>query len=89
MTQATQTPDQIVQRGEAIYNDRIRPYVEPQKNGQYLILDVDSGDYEVDQDEVVATKRAQARHPNGTFLALRIGYQATYNLGGRFTASHS
>lgn len=78
------TSKHLVERGEAIYRDRIQSLVEPRENGKYLTIDIDSGTYEIDQDEVVATKRAQQRHPNGTFVALRVGYPATYNLGGRF-----
>lgn len=81
------TPERIVERGEAIYRDRIQSLVEPQEKGKYLVLDLDSGEYEIDQDEVTATKRALARHPNGTLLTLRIGYPATYHLGGRFVPS--
>lgn len=81
------TSGHIVERAETMYRARIQPLVEPRDNGKYLILDIDTGDYEIDQDEVAATKRAQQRHPNGTLVALRVGFPATYNLGGRFVPS--
>ncbi len=74
--------DEVATRGEAIYEQDIRPNVESENKGKYLVLDIESGEYEIDQDDLVATKRVMARCPNAVLYGLRIGYPAAYRLGG-------
>lgn len=76
------TPEEIARRGQAIYDQRIRPQVEATDRGKYLVLDVDSGDYEIDEDHIVASDRAAARHPGGTLYGVRIGYPVLGHIGG-------
>ncbi|MEO8495430.1 MAG: hypothetical protein ABI614_10185 [Planctomycetota bacterium] len=76
------TRSEVAARGEAIYNLKIRPKVESQYKGQYLVLDIASGEFEIDQDDLVATKRILARCPDAVLYGLRIGYLAAYRLGG-------
>ena len=45
------------------------------------MLDVESGDYEIDADDV-ALERMQAQHPEGRHFLFRIGYRAAYSIGG-------
>ena len=50
--------------------------------GKFLIIDIESGDYELDDDDMAATRRAHARHPDGAFYGMRVGYRAAEVLGG-------
>ncbi len=54
----------------------------PQHKGKFLILDIESGDYEIDEDDSKAEEILRARRPNGVFLGLRIGYKSAYTLAG-------
>ena len=74
--------EEVATRGEAIYDQKIRPEVEIQSKGKYLVLDIETGEYEIDQDDLVATKRIMAKRPNAVLYGLRIGYPAAYRLGG-------
>src|SRR5947208_11105370 len=74
--------EEIVRRGQAIYEQRLRPLVEREHFGKYLVIDVDSGDYEIDADHLAASNRAAARHPKAPLFAMRIGQRA----GGRIGA---
>jgi len=73
---------EIAERGRAIYETRIRQLVEREHVGKYLVIDVDSGDYEIDANHLAASNRAAARHPNAPLYAMRIGHRA----GGRIGA---
>jgi len=75
---------QIAQRGEELYESGIRALVEPARSGEFVVIDVDTGDYEVDPSEVVAVRRMMARRPEGPRYIKRIGYVAAHRLGGRF-----
>lgn len=74
--------EEIASRGEEIYQAEIRSKVEVAYKGQYLVLDIETGDYEIDPDDLVATKRTLAKHPDGVLYGVRVGYPAAYRLGG-------
>jgi hypothetical protein len=75
--------EEIGRRGEEIYETRLRPLLETDTNiGKVVSIDVDSGDYEIADDLIVAGKRLQARHANARMYAKRIGYNAVYAVGG-------
>lgn len=81
MPDAKYSREEVATRGEAIYERDIRPNVESETKGKYLVLDIETGEYEIDQDDLVATKRVLARCPNAVLYGLRIGYPAAYRLG--------
>ncbi|MCL4691174.1 MAG: hypothetical protein KJ060_01480 [Candidatus Hydrogenedentes bacterium] len=76
------TPEEIESRGEAIYDRRIRPSVEPGNKGKFVVIDIESGEYELDEDDLQATKRALKKRSNAVLYGLRIGYPTAYTLGG-------
>ena len=49
------------------------------------MLDIDTGDYELDPSELAAFQRARARSPRGIFCFLRIGHRTAARIGGRLT----
>jgi hypothetical protein len=87
MSHPRYTTEEIVQRGEEIYQRDIRDRVEAHNKGKFLVLDIDTGDYEIDADELAALERAAAKHPDGARYILRIGYPTAHRLGGRFTVA--
>jgi len=70
------------ERAQELYQ-RIRPQVEtPDNIGKLIVMDVESGDYEIDNTGIETSRRLQQRHPGSTLYALRIGFQAVEALGG-------
>jgi hypothetical protein len=80
--------DEIVQRGQALYDQQIRPKVEPEHNGKFLVLDIETGDYEIDADSYAAYERAAARRPDAPFYLLRVGFPTAVKFGGRSLVTH-
>jgi hypothetical protein len=68
--------------GEDIYRTKIKGQVEPAENGKFVIIDVESGDYEIDEDALTASLWLRERHPDAVNYGIRIGYRAAYTLGG-------
>ena len=83
MSVTTLSPEEVAQRGNAIYHRDIRAKVMPQQKGKFLILDIQSGDYEIDSDDLSAEEKLRARRHDGIFFGLRIGYTSAYTLAGR------
>lgn len=72
---------EIAERGQALYEREIRPSLAASDRGKFLVLDIETGEYELDTDEIAAVKRARAKHPDGAFYVLRVGHSAAYRLG--------
>ena len=83
MSNTLHSPHAITMQAKAMYEQRIRAQVETANIGKYIVIDVDSGDYEMDTDEVTAMKRAARKHPNGSFHVLRVGHRAMGHIGSR------
>ena len=73
---------EITELGQQIYESRIRSLVEPEHIGKYLVIDIETGEYEIDADHLAASNRAAAKRPNALLFAMRIGHRA----GGRIGA---
>lgn len=87
MPYANYTPQEVAARGEALYEQRIRNTVEAEHKGRFLVLDIETGMYEIDEDDLIATKRLLARQPQAVTYGLRIGYPTAYRLGAHFAPS--
>jgi hypothetical protein len=85
MPKSPYTPDEVVRRGKELYEKQIRAQVEQQHHGEIVVIDIDSGDYEVAADHLPAARRARAKHPDGALFAVRVGYPALARIGGRST----
>lgn len=84
MPVAKYTPEEIAARGEAIYDRDIRSKVEATHDGKFLILDIETGEYEIDDKDITATKRALAKRPDAVLYGLRIGREAAYHFRSFF-----
>lgn len=73
---------EIAERGKALYEQRLRAQVEPGNTGKFLVIDIETGEYEIDREELAAFRRAKAKRPEAPLYLLRIGSQAAYQLGG-------
>ena len=78
-------PQEVESRGEAIYEQQIRKEIETGNRGKFVVIDIETGEYEIDEDDLQATKRALAKRPNAVLYGLRIGYPTAYTMGGHIT----
>lgn len=79
------TAETIGIRGEELYQ-QIREKIELKHKGKFLVLDIETGDYEIADEDIVATDRLLARHPDAMTYGVRIGFPAAYGIGFNFTA---
>ncbi len=82
MSYAKYSADEVESRGEEIYERQIRRRVETGNTGKFVVIDIETGEYEVDQDDLQATKRALAKRPDAVLYGLRVAYPTAYTLGG-------
>ena len=79
----TYSPEEITAQGEAIYREQIRSGVETTERGKFVIIDIETGDYEIDTKDATATLKLLERRPDAVTYAVRVGYRAAYRIGGR------
>jgi hypothetical protein len=82
--EATHELSELDKRAEELYATKIRPQVETEGNiGKIIIVDVESGDYEIgDETGIESSRRLQARHPGAPLYAFRIGYKTLASFAG-------
>ena len=78
--------EEIDRRGNEIYERTLRSKVETEENiGKIIAVDIESGDYAIDDDVMPANRRVFANHPHAVTWTKRIGYNAVYAVGGTLT----
>jgi hypothetical protein len=76
-TQPRYSKAEFARRGDAIYEHELRPIVETGNEGKFVAIDIETGAYEVDSDELAASDRLLARVPNAQIWLRRIGSRHT------------
>ena len=71
-------PEDLPARGTALYEQKIRSLVEPKENSKFVVIDIFSGDYEIDERDATATSRLLARRPHAMTWAERVGHPTPY-----------
>lgn len=75
--------EEFAQRGDAIYEREIRPHVEAGNEGKFVVIDIETGAYEIDADELQASDRLLARSPNAQMWLRRIGSRYVRRFGSQ------
>jgi hypothetical protein len=73
---------EIAERGRKIYDEQLCAKVTEGNIGKFLVIDIETGEYEIDHEELAAIKRAKAKHPDAPLYMVRIGSRTAYQLGG-------
>jgi len=80
-SQPRYSKEEFARRGDAIYNDQLRPALEKDNEGKFVAIDIETGAYEVDSDELAASDRLVARVPDAQVWLRRIGSRYARRFG--------
>ena len=72
----------ISQKGQQLF-EALDPELREKHRGQFIAIEVDSGDSFIGQTEMEANQKARAKHPGKVFFLGRIGYPTAYTFKGR------
>jgi hypothetical protein len=75
--------EEFAQRGQAIYEPYIRPCLGAMDDGKFVVIDIETGAYEIDRDDYTATERLLGRRPQAQMWLIRVGQRTAYRFGGR------
>jgi hypothetical protein len=75
--------EELARRGQELYESGIKQQVEVGNDGKIVAIDIETGDFEVDETVMGATDRLFERQPDAQPWTIRIGYDAVYHFGSR------
>lgn len=75
------TKEEHARLGTAIYEEHVRPQVEPGNHGKIVAIDIDTGAFEVADDVLTASDNLLARYPDAQIWLVRIGYRGVHRFG--------
>ena len=81
VSQPRYSKEEFARRGDAIYEHDLRSHVETGNAGKFLVIDIDTGAYEIDADELLASDRLLARYPDAQIWLVRIGSRYARRFG--------
>ena len=70
------TVSEVGRLGREAYDRHVRPRLLPEDDGKYVVIDVDTGEYEIDADDDTAATRMQERRPGARLWIERAGRPA-------------
>ena len=86
---ATPTSAQnVCQRARAVYQERIRPLVEPQHVDKFIAIEPDTGEFAFDEDLSTASRKLKERRPDSQTCILRIGHKAAIRMGSGWPSGY-
>ena len=83
VNQPRYSKEEFARRGDAIYERDIRPLAEPVHADKFVAIDIETGAYEIDEDDYEATERLLKRTPDAQIWLVRVGQGAAYRIGLR------
>ncbi|HEY3246450.1 MAG TPA: hypothetical protein VGM03_24145 [Phycisphaerae bacterium] len=82
-------PAEIARRAKEIYARDLLPRLQPHHKGHFVVINVETGEYEIDADGVAATDRAAERFGDAPYFTIRVGYRTAYKIGCHSTGETS
>lgn len=73
----------IAEEGSKIYQ-KIKVNYEPEKNGKFLAIDVDSNDVYLGNTSAEVVELAREAHPGKVFYVIKIGYNTVETMAKAF-----
>jgi len=78
--------EEVEQRGDEIYDREVLPRLSSEDEGKFALIDVETGGYEVDRNEIAASDRLLARHPDAQVWMRQVGSRFARRFGPRAIA---
>jgi hypothetical protein len=82
-TKRRYSKEEFARRGDEVYEKQVRPHLKPQDEGKFAAIDIESGTYELDKDELKACDKLNARIPDAQTWLVRVGSRYVHRFGGR------
>ena len=75
------TPEQIAEKGQKIYNEKLKTTLEASSQGKFVAIDVETGEYFISDTLIGALQEAKSKYPNKLFHTIKIGSEGVFKMG--------
>ena len=82
-TKRRYSKEEFARRGDAIYENEVRPQLKPDDEGKFVAIDIETRAFEIDEDEMAAGDRLLARIPEAQIWMVRVGSRYVHRFGCR------
>ena len=72
--------EELARLGVEVFKRRVQPALRPEDDGKYVAIDVETGDFEIDEDDYTAVTRLRTRRPSAEVWLERAGYPTAYQM---------
>jgi len=79
--------EEVARRGDEIYERAVLPHLRPADEGKLVLIDIETGDWEMDRDEIVASDRLLARIPDAQVWMRQVGSRHARRFGAHYKAA--
>jgi hypothetical protein len=74
--------EEFARRGDAIYEKEVRPQVKASDEGKFAAIDIETGEFALDADELKACRKLRKRIPDAQIWMVRVGFPYVHRIGG-------
>ena len=82
-TERRYSKEVFARRGDANYEKEVRPQLRAADDGKFAAIDIESGEFAIDADELKAGNKLRKRIPDAQIWMVRIGYRSVHRIGSR------
>jgi len=75
--------EEFARRGDESYKTQVRPHLTAEDEGKFAAIDIECGAYEIDEDELEACDRLNARIPDAQIWLVSVGSRYLHRFGRR------
>jgi hypothetical protein len=75
--------EEFARRGNDIYEREVQPRLSAKDEGKFVAIDIETGAFEIDADEIAASHRLLARNPEAQTWFRLVGSSHTRRFGPR------
>jgi hypothetical protein len=81
-TKRRYSKEEFARRGDAVYENTVRPQLKAKDEGKFAAIDIESGQFAVATEELAACDKLRARVPDAQIWMVRIGSTYVHRFGG-------
>ena len=80
-TQRRYSKEEFARRGDEVHGRDVQPHLGASDQGKFAAVDIETGAYEVDGNELTACSRLRERMPDAQIWLVRVGSPFVYRFG--------
>ena len=74
------SPEEIARLGVQLFERQVRATLRPEDDDKFIAIDISTGDFELDDDDLATITRLRARRPSAEIWLGRVGEPAAYRM---------